>query len=408
MVSEQGPYLCDPRQIPRPSRALTLDEDDALQYAVPVRVLIVGAGIIGVSLADALARRGAQVHVLDRRGPGRGASYASAGILAPYTEAQADSPLLNLGARSLALFDDLIADLRARTGIPIEYARSGTLEISFDDDQSLRLQSTTDWLETIGIAADWLEAEDIAGIEPSVSPHARGGILVRSHGYVGVTSLLRALIQSARLSGATFESPIEAVEISASPGDLVVRANGRPYDADAVIVAAGSWSSRIRVTGIPAWPVRPIRGQLIELEWPEQAPQPSRVVWGPDCYCVPWSTGSLLVGATSEDVGFDEHSTVEGVRTLLTAVTRLLPDSCRAAFGDVRVGLRPASADGLPIVGPIDEAPGVMAATGHYRNGVLMAPLTAQAVSRYLLDGAMDDLLSVASPNRFEPTRTPR
>jgi glycine oxidase len=365
-----------------------------------VQVVILGAGIIGVAIADALARGGAVVTVLDRRGPGRGASQASAGILAPYTEASSGSPLLPSGVRSLALFDDFVADAAARSGVRVEYARSGTLEVARDDEAARHLRATRDWLTAIDVAADWIAPADLAGVEPAVAAGTHGALLIRSHGYVGVPSLLRALTQSARLAGAVFESPIEALEITAGPGDLAVRTGARSYAADVVVVAAGSWSSALRIAGRPAWPVRPVRGQLLELEWDADRPLPRHVVWGPGCYCVPWSTRSLLVGATSEDAGFDERSTVEGVAQLTAAVSALIPAARRAAVRDIRVGLRPATPDGLPLIGPLRDLPQIVAATGHFRNGILLAPLTARAVAGYLLNGTRDELFAIATPDR--------
>jgi glycine oxidase len=179
-----------------------------------------------------------------------------------------------------------------------------------------------------------------------------------------------------------------------------VRAGDRQYVADAAVVALGSWSRRLRVRHVAALPVRPVRGQLIALDW-SIGRRPQRIVWGPHCYTVPWSDGTLLVGATVEDAGFDEHPTTAGVQALASAVVDLLPESSRARFEGVRVGLRPALPDGLPAIGPLLRAPRVVIATGHYRNGVLFAPLTATMVARWLLDNVRDELFAATSPDRF-------
>src|SRR5262249_20440721 len=158
-----------------------------------------------------------------------------------------------------------------------------------------------------------------------------------------------------------FEQPIEAARIDGGAHEVTVTATGRKYVADHVVIAAGSWSSRIRVQGATLPAVKPIRGQLLHLAWGEG--RPSRSVWGTRCYTVPWTDGSLLVGATVEDVGFDERSTVAGVEQLTSAVRRLLPESAKASVEAVRVGLRPASADGLPFIGPLSAAPRVIMAS---------------------------------------------
>jgi glycine oxidase len=190
------------------------------------------------------------------------------------------------------------------------------------------------------------------------------------------------------------------VSLETEDDGVIVRAGSREWSADAVVLAAGSWSSRVRVPGVRLPAVRPVRGQLLHLAWPERVAMPRRVVWGPDCYTVPWSTGTLLVGATVEEVGFDERSTVDGVRMLTDAVRRLLPASASASVLSVRVGLRPASPDGLPFIGPLPGAPRVVITAGHYRNGVLLAPLTADVVARFLLDGVRDPVMEIANPAR--------
>jgi glycine oxidase len=338
------------------------------------------------------------VTVIDMRGPGRGASQASAGVLAPYIEAHEDSPLLRMAVRSLDLWDDFVAGLRDRSGRAIEYARTGTLEVALSPDEARTLGEGSRSLAARGVGHEWIDATALRAFEPAVSSSAVGGLFVKSHGIVGVASVMTALVQSARLAGATFEQPVEAVRIDAQRDRVDVTAGDLAYTCDHVVVAAGSWSSRVRVTGATMPQVTPIRGQLLHLAWP--AALPARSVWGSACYTVPWSDGSLLVGATVEDVGFDERSTLAGVEGLMTAVRRLLPDAAGAAIEAVRVGLRPATADGLPFIGPIAAAPRVLLATGHYRNGVLLAPLTADLVTRLLIDGAGDPALDATSPSR--------
>jgi glycine/D-amino acid oxidase-like deaminating enzyme len=220
---------------------------------------------------------------------------------------------------------------------------------------------------------------------------------------VGVESLIRALVNRARAAGAVFESPAEGVGVEQHDSTVDIRIGSRRETADFVVIAAGSWSGRVRVKNLPALPVRPVRGQLLQLEWTSPN-RPSRIIWGPDAYLVPWSTGSLLVGATVEDAGFDEHATAEGVRALTSAAIELLPDAARARFDAVRVGLRPALPDGLPAIGPFRRAPRVVAATGHFRNGVLLAPLTGEIVARYVLEGVTDEAQEITSPDRFADT----
>ncbi len=353
-----------------------------------------------MAIADQLARRGAEVTVLEMRSPGRGASQASAGILAPYTEAHERTPLLSLGTRSLALFDDFVAGARELSGRQVDYARSGTLEVALTEDDESRLRGSKAWLDAIGVATEWLSASDLRAFDPAVHASARGGLFNTAHGFVGVASLVTALAESAKRAGASFESPVEAAAVTSRPDVAEVRAGERRYTADVVVLAAGSWSGRVKIAGVRPLPVRPVRGQLLHLRSPAPA-APSHIVWSSDCYIVPWPDGSLLVGATVEDAGFDERVTLEGVRKLGDAAARLLAAATTCEFVTARAGLRPASPDGLPILGPIEAAPRVCAATGHYRNGILLAPLTAAVVAGVVLDAAADPALDIASPNRF-------
>jgi glycine oxidase len=363
-----------------------------------VTVVVIGAGVIGAAVADALAVRGVRVTVIDMRGPGLGATQASAGLLAPFIEAHDESPLLDLAVRSLAQYDAFVGALRERTGCAVEYARTGTLEVAFTDDDDHRLRAAGRVLDGRGVTFDRIDALTIRRVEPAVSEAAVAGLLIPAHGFVGAGSLMKILLESARIAGASFEQPVEAVRIDPSADRVDVTAGNRSYTADWAVVASGSWSSRVRITGATTPAVRPIRGQLLHLGW--IGVRPLRSVWGAACYTAPWSDGSLLVGATVEDVGFDEHSTVAGVSELTNAVRRLLPGSAQAAVHAVRVGLRPATPDGLPWIGPLSAAPRVVMATGHYRNGVLLAPLTADLVTRLIVDNESDPALAVTSPDR--------
>jgi len=365
-----------------------------------VRVVVLGAGVIGAAIAEAIARRDAEVTVLDMRAAGRGASQASAGMLAPYVEGRHQAALLDLGVRSAALFPDFVARVSESSGLSIRYERTGTLEAALSPPDASKLESARAWLDAHHVPSEWLEPGPLHTFEPSIAPSALGGLYIASHSFVAVPSLVAALVQSAKLSGAIFESPVEAAAVH-PVGDVVeIKAADRTYSADAVVIATGSWSRRVRVSNVAALPVRPVRGQLLHLVW-TGATRPRRIVWGPRCYAVPLPTVSVLVGATAEDAGFDEHATIGGVRDLTMAVTEMLPGAADARLDGVRVGLRPALPDDLPAIGPLARAPRVHVATGHYRNGVLLAPVTAEIVARAVLDGVVDDAVRPLTPDRF-------
>jgi glycine oxidase len=367
-------------------------------------VLVVGAGVVGAAIAEELAVRGARVSVIDMRAPGRGASQASAGILAPFIESHGEAAMLELGRRSLALYDAFVERAARESGRRVEYARSGTLQVALNEPEAAELEVAKRHLDTAGVEARWLDRPAMASFEPAVTHAAVGALFTPAHAFVGVTDLVTALVTSARFAGASFENAVEAVEVDPGADGVVVRAGTRTYDADVVVVAAGSWTSRIRIKGATPPPVRPVRGQLLHLQWPPQALLPQPIVWSSACYTVPWSDGTLLVGATVEEVGFDEHSTVEAVRDLSAAVSALLPDAARASIEAVKVGLRPALPDRLPAIGRLARAPRVMMASGHFRNGVLLAPITAKLVADSLVDNIDDPILASTSPDRFATT----
>ncbi|MEO6223139.1 MAG: glycine oxidase ThiO [Vicinamibacterales bacterium] len=368
------------------------------------RVAVVGAGVIGTAIGDALAVRGARPVLFDMRRPGAGASQASAGVLCPYVEAKPGGALLTLGTRSLGMWDTWVDQLRTRTSVPFHYDRSGTLEVAMRPDEAGHLKAGLSWLTGEGVSHEWLERPALREREPQISESAQAGLLIKNHGFVQVSALISALMASARQHGATCETPIEILHVE-QRGDVVhVRAADQPVSAalevDHVVIAAGPWSRRVRVADAPVFDVRPVRGQLLHLKWPD-ARLPSRSVWGTRCYTVPWPDGSLLVGATVEDVGFDERSTVAGIRDLLDAVVELLPGARQAPLEGVRVGLRPATPDHLPLLGSLARAPRIILATGHYRNGVLLAPYTADVVARLILDNDRDAMLDLTMPERL-------
>jgi glycine oxidase len=364
-------------------------------------VIVIGAGIIGCAAAHALQSAGARVQVIDSRRVGLGASQASAGVLAPYIEGHRSSELRTLGRRSLDLYDDFIARVGEASGRTIPYGRDGTLEVAFEDDELTRFAGTADALHREGLDASFLDGDAVRSVEPTVSNAARGGLLIGIHGFVSVPDLTEALATAAVRSGAQFRLGARVAAIRESDGRPTVDTDAGSFAADQVVLAAGSWSGQIAVTPIASVPVKPIRGQLLHLTW--QDTQPIRhVLWSSECYMVPWPNGRVLVGATVEDAGFDERATAAGVRDLLEAACALVPQLWQASFGHVRVGLRPASPDGLPLIGRSATMPGLLYATGHYRNGVLLAPLTAALVKNIVFDDGDDPSLAALSPSRFE------
>jgi glycine oxidase len=361
--------------------------------ATDAETLVIGAGIIGCAVARELASRGVGTLVLDARDVGRGATQASAGMLAPYTEAHDGGPLLDLLIRSLDLYDGWIRDVRRESGIDIEYRRSGSLEVAFDAGGATHLQGAA---HASG-RCTWLDAEDLRRLEPGVTRRAAGALSVPDHGYVSAPGLTDALARAVVRGGGRIQPAARAISVDIRSDHVrVTLEDAQVLRADRLVVAAGSWTSQLRGLEGDAAPVRPIRGQLLRVR--PQAPAITRVIWGPGCYLVPWAEGLVLVGATMEEAGFEERNTAGAVRLLLEAASTLVPALSEATFVDARSGLRPATPDGLPIVGPSAQSDRVVYATGHFRNGILLAPLTARLVADYLVDGRTDPAIDALRP----------
>ena len=361
-------------------------------------VIVIGAGIIGCSTAYELARRGARVRLIDGRDIALGATQASAGVLAPYIEGHEKGALLDLAVRSLALYDEFIGRLREETRGPLHYDRTGTVETAADAETAAALRARARHLDEAGVRAEFLDAAAVREAEPRLAPETAGGLVVHTHGFVNAVELTLALWEAAAARGVRVFRPCQVRALSAAGPDVRVDTDDGTMTAATVVLAAGSWSGQIALEGETV-PVRPVRGQLLHLDW-RGAPL-ERVIWGPSCYLVPWADGSLLVGATAEEVDFDERATVAGVRDLLDAVCDLVPRAWQAGFTGVRVGLRPATPDELPIIGRSRVLPGVVYATGHYRNGILLAPLTAGLVADLVIDGRRHPDLDAVRPDRF-------
>lgn len=347
-----------------------------------MHVAVVGAGIIGCAVAHELAARGVRVDVFDRRGVARGASWASAGVLAPWIEAHHRGPLLEMCVDSLSMWDSYVERLRTDGAPAFEYGRPGTLDAALTDDSAARLNDAAAELSASGVRADWIEGAAARALEPCLSPDIVGALRIEGHGFVEMPGVVEAISVAGRMRGAVFHQPADVTKIEAAPGGRVrLRIDDATLTFDHVVIAGGAWANRLK-PGTPG--VKPIKGQLVRLSF--DLPPASHVLWSDVCYMVPWRDGTLLVGATMEDVGFDERTTASGVHELLAAAVRLVPAAADATFVDVRAGLRPAPVDeSIPFVGPAPTLANVTVATGHFRNGVMLAPWTAARVAALVL-----------------------
>jgi glycine oxidase len=347
-------------------------------------VLVIGGGVMGCASALALAEAGVSVRVLERSVPGAEASSAAAGILGAQIEAHTDGPMARLCLASRALYPALAARLHERTGIDAGLRMQGTLHVAWDEGELDTLWDNAAWQRDAGLRCERLGPAALREREPCVSPDALGGVYFPDDGRIDPPLLLKALRIGAERAGARFSSGalVRRIVVEDARATGVLLEDGRVIEAKHVVLAAGSWSALVEGSGLPPECVRPARGQIVELLL--ELPPTGRVLYGPGCYLSPRDDGRMLIGSTLEFVGFSPGVTALAVRDLLTAAIRLVPRLGRAGLGRAWSSFRPYTRDELPLLGrtPIE---GLLLATGHYRNGILLAPITGQVIASAVL-----------------------
>jgi glycine oxidase len=342
--------------------------------------LIVGAGVIGLACAWRAATRGLDVLVLERARPGAGASDVAAGMLAPVAEATwGEEMLLDLALESHRLWPRFAAELAEGADREIGFLGLGALHVALDRDEAAELRRRFALMGSLDLAAEWLLPRSCRELEPGLGAVA-GGVLAPHEAAVDPRALVAALATAFESAGGR----IEAAEVDGSileSGRLagVRTADGRRHRAAATVLAAGAWSSADWLPAAARPPIRPVKGQILTLRGPADEPVCERIVVTERVYLVPRGDGRLVVGATVEERGFDLRVTAGGVHELLREAYRALPDVAELELVETAAGLRPATPDNLPLIGP-GTIDGLVLATGHYRNGILLAPITAERV----------------------------
>ncbi len=364
-------------------------------------IVVLGAGLIGLAIANELARRGADVRVIEMRDVGRGASWAGAGMLAPYTEAIDDPAFEAFCADSLARYPAFVASLRATGGVDARLRLDGIIEAAFDEPAERRLRAHAAVLTSRGIAARYLDRAEALRVEPSLDASVRGAILSESEGAVDNRRLGRALHAACLARGVRVDVEARGVALEADTRRVLgVRGAGGFVPADVVVNALGAWAGALE--GVPPAariPVEPVKGQMLALAMP--AGLVRRTTWVPGAYLVPRDDGRLLVGATVEPAaGFDTRVTAQGVGSLLGAALAAIPGLGDLALSETWAGLRPGTPDGLPFLGATGIG-GYVAAAGHYRNGILLAPATAVAIAN-VIEGRAAPEIAPFSPERVQ------
>jgi len=382
---------------------------DAIHSIRPIgktpHVVIIGAGVIGLGIAWRLAGR-ATVTVFDRGKAGAGASHAAAGMLAACCEAEpGEEALVALGRESQARWPAFAEELARVSGIDVELRREGTLVLALTADDQATIAHHLEFQRQLSLPLEWLSAAATRAREPRLAGKIAGALFSPQDHQVDNRKLALALRIAAERAGVEIREhqPVKEILVQGGQARGVVLDDGTSIGADIVVLAAGAWSRSIG--GLPPDrrpPVRPIKGQMLALRMDPAAPLLSHVLWAPGGYLVPRRDGRLIVGATVEEKGFDETITTGGVLALLEAAWRAVPAVEELPIEEMCVGHRPGSRDDAPILGrgPLE---GLFYATGHHRNGILLAPVTADAMARLILDDMVEPAIKPFGLERFLP-----
>ncbi|HWE72546.1 MAG TPA: glycine oxidase ThiO [Stellaceae bacterium] len=367
------------------------------------KTAIIGGGVIGLSVGWRLAQSGCIVEIFERGEAGRGASWAAAGMLAAGVETEpGELALHGLCRASQDAWPRFAAELEAASGQSVELRREGTLMVALNRDDTAQLRYTYDFQRQHGISLDWLNGAQARQKEPHLHPNLAAAVYCAGDHQVENRKLVRALRAAFIAAGGKLHehTKVAAIESSGSRVTGVALENGR-VDADVVLLAAGAWSGEI--AGLPPAakpPVRPIKGQMLALRMDPAAPLLKHVVWTPRVYLVPREDGRLIVGATTEERGFNGDLTAGGIYSLLEGAWRALPNVEELPIDEMWVGFRPGSRDDAPLLGP-GEVDGLVYATGHHRNGILLTPVTADSLARYILSGEVAEVIRPFAISRF-------
>jgi glycine oxidase len=364
--------------------------------------IIAGGGLIGSAIALELARNHLRVALFDAQDPGREASWASAGILSPAPENPGMISMVPFGKASLAIYPEFIELVEELSGIQTGYRANGTVEALFSRHAREELNTIVALHRGLGLKAEAISAQEARDLEPDLSEETEAAVLRPDEASVDNRLLASALIEAANRSGAEIHAgrAVEAIwrEGSECRGAVV---RGEQISAKSTIVAAGSFSAQIAGAQKYA-PVRPAKGQMVSLRC--DSARIERVLWSERIYVVPRNDGRILCGATVENAGFDKTVTASGIHANLGAAIELAPILARARVEDTWAGLRPDSPDHLPIIGPTDVG-GLLIATGHFRSGVLLTPITAKLIGEFIAEKTPSVAWEKFSPMRFQAAK---
>jgi glycine oxidase len=371
--------------------------------ASPPKVAVIGAGAIGLGVGWRLAQAGATVDIFERDSAGRGASWAAAGMLAAGVETEpGERALASLTHESLERWPGFAAELEAASGISVELRTEGTLAVATTADEAALLRHEAEFQRSLGIELRWLTGAEARRLEPHLAPGVTAAELSPGDVQVNNRQLVTALARAFERAGGRLHEHARVTRVEIAGGRVrEIRVGDRRHEAEIVVLAAGAWSREIE--GLPPEaipPVRPVKGQMLALQMDAAVPLLRHIVWAPGVYLVPRRDGRLIVGATVEERGFDASLTAGATLSLLDAAWRVLPTIEDCPIVESWAGFRPGSPDDAPILGPT-SVEGLILATGHHRNGILLTPITADEVSRCILSGETGDVIRPFGIERF-------
>lgn len=370
---------------------------------------IVGGGVIGCAIAWRLAQAGMKVVVVERGDIGREASHAAGGMLVPLAEADNADDLFHLCVASRAMYADFANELRLASGLDIEYRTEGTLYLSLTEHDDEELERRWQWQHAAGMNVKRLNADCARKLEPQINGKLRWALKFPDDHQVNNRLMVEALRLSAQNAGVEFQTLTEVehllIESCAGREHVVgIKTSRGEIRSNNVIVAAGSWSSLLKSESevlLPNLKVGPVHGQMVAVEMP--APPVNHIIYSCRAYLVPRLGGFVIAGSTSDKFGFEKRVTADGMASIIERAKEILPGFGNLTITEIWSGLRPRAGDGLPVIGPDASVAGLVYATGHYRNGILLTPITAKVVSEIILKGETSVPLSTFRPARFSP-----
>ena len=373
-------------------------------------VVIIGCGVIGLTIARALRQRGVrEVMLIERGRPGAEASWAAGGILAPQVEADHADAFFRLACASRELYPAFAQSLQEETGIDVELDTTGTLCVGFTPEAGEGLRRRYEWQASEGLQVEWLSGDEARRLEPCFSPKVASALRLPNDWQVNNRRLVEALVSANKNLGVQLvtDYAVSALRIEGQKVRGVETSSGF-VAAPIVVVAAGAWSSLIESPGAPPIEIEPVRGQMVCFSADSNADSniARHVIFSARGYLVPRRDGRVLAGSTAEHVGFDKRVTDDGIKTIKAMAREISDEIARLPMIDSWAGFRPRAKDDLPVLGSCEEVEGLFYATGHYRNGILLAPITGEVIADAITEGVMPATLDPFSANRFRDRAT--